>query len=86
MVISLNYICDKIKAQVFGSKPLPLRFAKIREFGPAPQHRTSRRCPFGQNAGSRKREMSLPLSNIEVRTEGSEAGNATDGDIIELHI
>jgi len=30
--------------------------------------------------------MSLPLSNIEVRTEGSEAGNATDGDIIELHI
>ena len=30
---------------------------KIREYGPAPQHRTSRRCPFGQNAGSRKREM-----------------------------
>ena len=30
---------------------------KSKESSPTPQHKISRRCPFGQNAGSREREM-----------------------------
>jgi len=30
---------------------------KSKESSPTPQHKISRRYPFGQNAGSRKREM-----------------------------
>jgi hypothetical protein len=63
---------------------LPAPYFLTKESSPTPQHEISWRCPFGQNAGSHKREMSL-LIHTNGKSDPPPFGYCYGGDVALRH-